>query len=87
MIFKFIKDWRDGRKWLKEYGEPMPDWVKNNDLSFFNTKEFQQWISKRTPEQQNLWNRKIQIINSELDRFQFAIEDEIVKRGGVPEIE
>ena len=90
-LIKKYRDWRDDRIWKKEYGEPRPDWLVNNpDRSIeatFASAEFNNWLVKQTQEHQKMWNEKIQIILDELDRLFVAVEDEIIKRGGTPDIE
>ena len=90
-LIKKYQNWRDERIWQKHYGEPRPDWlVKNPNRSIeatFASADFNNWLVKQTPENQKMWNEKIQIILGELNRLFNAVEDEIIKRGGTPQID
>ncbi|HSA76923.1 MAG TPA: hypothetical protein VLE02_05210 [Nitrosarchaeum sp.] len=90
-MFELIKEWKNERYWKKEYGTPRPQWVKemgDKPVEFvLKTPEFKEWLSRQSPKHKDLWARKMNIIYSALDQLSLAIDNEIISRGGEPDLE
>jgi len=87
-MIKLIKVWKKNRNWKRKYGMEYPVWADWDimDQRIYKEPSYHQWLAILTDEQKKDYGEKMGIIDKALGKLELAIDDELIKRGNLPDV-